>query len=437
VEKLVHIPKIFEFDEDERWRLSFSSSKIRLSVEDRAVTLKRVEPGFLGYFGSDPVYPTDEDLCVKTWVTTPQALTAWVAFDAWAYAPPGTSIGFRLSPDGAVQKYWDGSAWVDAHDGHLVGTTWVEGEWSTLQEVNDHISAFPVAQKAVQVIVNLRTTDPTVTPVVHGVGVLYEAFLNQYYDLIYDSLLAYVESICPSKEWVFRLVDDSAYIDLKAGTEYNVGTFNVVDVAKVFDQTNDPGHATNVKGSYDATTKRLTFASTILAGTEVWVQFSYQPTTAVITEQDFGTAAIPAVAIVGIDELRGARLPAGVWFKNRAAGTAVNVRSPYRTTLRLTMRIVADRQRDVSAILQLLQEKLSQEPLLTAVGTDEQYSMQIQKGMSDFGGPNLSDLVYKNFIIDILDVNYWVVGERTGSLVTSGLKASGDLSFTSGRAERP
>ena len=437
MEELVTLPKVFEFSEDNRARITLSdAAKVRLSVEDRLVTLRRVPPPEFKFFDA-PIYPTDDDIYVATWLSQPQAVTQWLRFDCWGTTPAGTSLGFRLSDDGVTQKYWDGSAWSAAADGYYLGTTWVPGDWNSVQEVADHVAEFSAAAKAIQVIVNLKTTDPSATPTVEGVGLAYEAFIDQDYDLNDASLLSYLSELRPTKDWVFRLVDDSSYILIQPGKEYNVGTFIVAEVIDVYDQVNDPRHTTNLFASYDPATGKLTFSKTIPAGVEVWVRFKYRPTVAITTEQDYALAHIPAIVIDNMDELRGAKMQAEVAFKDRAAGTALIVRGPYRATLRYTLRIVADRGRDISAIRSGLLKKLTQEPLLTGYGTDEQYSMQVQKGLSNFGSPNLSDLLYKHLTIDILDVCYWTAGTRTANLVTAGLKASGDLSFLSGSAERP
>jgi hypothetical protein len=437
VEELVTLPKVFEFSEDARTRITLSdATKVHLSLEDRLVVLQRVPTAGLKFFEA-PTYPTDEDLYVATWLAKPKAVTQWLKFDFWGTTPDGTSLGFRLSDDGIVQQYWDGSTWSPATNGHVLGTTWVPGNWNTVQEVTDHISEFSAAAKAIQVIINLKTTYPTVTPSIQGVGIAYEAFIDQDYDLNENSLMAYLGELRPMKDWIFRLVDDSVYITIKAGEEYNVGTFNVVDVTQVYDQTNDSQHTVNLFTSYDSATGKLTFTKTVSAGIEVWIRFSYQPTVAITTEQDYALAHIPALVIDNMDELHGARMQADIAFKDRAAGTALIVRGPYRATLRYTLRLIADRGRDLSAIRSKLLQKFTQEPLLVSYGTGERYSMQIQKGVANFGSPNLSDLLYKHFTIDILDVCYWTAGTLVANLVTTGLKTSGDLSFLSGSAERP
>lgn len=428
MEQLQLLPKIFEFGEDERWHMAFSDlTKIRLSTEDQVVMLKRLDPGVLGSF-SPPVYPTDDDIYVKSWLTNPKAVRRWMGFDYWGDTPAGTSISFRLSSDGATQKFWNGTSWATA----------TAGQWNTVQEIVDHIASFTLATKSIQVISRLKTTDSSKTPTLRGVGVLYEAFIDPYYDFNYDTLVPYLASIRPSKDWTLRILEDTETLDLLPDTDYSVEPFNIQDVIEVFNETDDHGHLVNLKASFNLVNRRLVLTEELEAGKEIWLRFSYQPEVAIMTNIDYGVVEkVPAIVVENVDALFGQPLPEGVAFRNRTAKTAVIVNSPFRQKLRYTLRVIATRGRDVAAMLTMLYRKIGTTPLMVSPGTDEELPISIQKPLADYGSPGLSDVNNKRVILEFSNVNYWTEGERSANLVTSGLTATGDLDFLSGTMERP
>jgi hypothetical protein len=428
MEQLQLLPKIFEFGEDERWHMTFSDlAKIRLSTEDQVVMLKRTDPGMFGSF-NPPVYPLDDDIYVKTWLTNPKSVTRWAGFDYWGEEPVGTSIRFRLSSDGTTQKFWNGTAWATA----------VAGQWNTVQEIVDHIETFPVTAKAIQVVACLKTTDSSKTPVLRGIGVLYEAFIDPYYDFNYDTVIPYLASLRPAKDWTLRMLEDSDTLDLVPDTDYSVEPFNIQDVVSVFNETDDPDHTTNLKASFNVNTKRLVLTESLDAGVEVWLRFSYKPEVAIMTNLDYGVVEkVPAIVVENADSQFGQPLPEGIAFRNRTAKTAIIIKSPFRQKLRYTLRIIATRGRDVSALMTALLKKVGQEPLMVSPGTDEQLPVEIQKPLADYGVPGLSDVQNKRVVLEFSNVNYWTEGERSANLVTSGLTATGDLDFLSGTMQRP
>lgn len=424
MEQTIKIVSVFEFNEDERNRLVFSDpNKVRLDPQMHRLALKRVPVQRMQSLGFPIEYPTDENLYVKTWLTRPNAMTQCIGFDCWADVPKGTSLGFRLSRDGAEQLWWDGSDWSPA----------AAGEWNTVEEVNVNINDLEFTDKSIQVIVNLKTTDKAATPFVYGVAVLCDAFFDPEYDLVFDTLIPFLSSIRPVKDWSFELIADTNTMEFAAGKDYSVEPFDIVDVVGAYDHTNDPAHQTNIAQSYNPTTKTLTLDDDYTAGTRIWVRFSYKLPVAIHTHQDFThVEKLPSIIIDDIDVLFPSQMHGYTAVRDRENSTAVCVRGPFRATMRYTLLIMADRQRDTAAIQTALAKKVASQQILVSYATGDEYTLRMHRHTGAAGKSNLSDIVEKKLQLDILDVCYWTEGTRSANVVTTGLIGSGDVTFRSG-----
>jgi len=425
--------KTFEFTADERTKLTFSDpTKVRLNPRTQCIELKD-ENGWDEPDGvSAAVYPTDDDLYVKTWLWNPKAVQAWVGFDYWSSLkswstgePVGTSVLFRLSADGTTQLWWSGSAWAVP----------AAGEWNTVQEIGDNIATFPIATKRLQVIINLKTTDPTQTPRVRAVGVLWDAFINFEYDLIFNSLVPLIETIRPAKDWSFPLVTDTDTMVMGSRQEYSVDPFDIQGVVAVYNEDDDPDHTVNLYSAFNTSTRTLTLTSVQAAGKRMWIRFTYKLRCDIMVHQDYAAVdKIPAVILEDIDERNSAQMPGYDAIRDRANKTAHKVHAPYRMTLRITARLVTGKNRDMAALHGDMMRLFRQTPLLKSEGLDEEYSLNLTREFDNAMNPNLSDLKQRRMVFDVMDVNYWVEGDEETGLTTTGLVSSGDVNFTSGKA---
>ena len=424
MKQIVTLAKYFEVDRDEYLATNFSDvTKVTLERRQGAAygRLKNLNTGALEVLGETPNYSVAADLYMKFDLWNPNALDSWGGFDLWGETPVGTSIGVRLSADGITHQYWNGSAWVTAS----------AGNWNTVQEINDNIPTFTETNKKVQVIVNLKTTDKTVTPTIEAVGILYDAYIDFDYDLVFDSLMARFKQMRPRKDWAVELNADSTTVDL--AVEHKVDPFDIKDVHAVYNHTNDPAHLSDILSSYNPSTKLVTLTASQDAGDNLWVIFSYQLQVVVQVHQDFGVVEkIPALIIEDIDDFETRQASGKEIIRNKALKTATAIEAPVSIDFRFTMKIMASRERDMAAIRTALVKEIEGNPLLTSYGLGEKYSMLWNKRINNMRGPNLSDLKEARMVLDILAVNWWLGGSQQQGLVTSGLTSSGDLAFTSG-----
>lgn len=430
METVYNLIKSFDFVERERANLTFSDpDKIRLNSQESCIQLKD-QDGNNEFYGLAPNYSTDDDLYVKTPLWSPDSLINWAGFDyiddityGASDALVSSSVRFRLSVNGTDQLWWNGASW----------DTPAPGEWNTVQEVHDNISTFPKADKKLQVIVNLKTTNSTETPKVLAIRILYSSSINFEYDLIYNSLVPYIESVRPIKDWGFNLITDTDAMNFSTDNDYPVDPFNIQDVIAIYNHDDDPDHSVNLLSDYNSSTKIATLTSSQSAGKLVWVRFTYKPRCDTMVHQDYKEVEkIPAIILEDINEINGVRLPGYTFVRDRAAKTAKLINAPYKMTLRVTARLVTDKNRDMAALHQSILALFSQSPLLTSKGLDEEYSIMPYREFNNVMTPNLSDLKNRIIIFDILDINFWIEGDQDSGIVTTGLKSSGDVTFTSG-----
>lgn len=170
--------KNFIFDERIRSALVFSDdTKIRLNSEDPRTPRLELKASF-------GLFPTEADLCVETPLTTPNALLKWLKFEAVKIGnelPIGTFVGFKLKTP-TNNYFWNGSSWAVA----------TLSDWMSEPDLNANISTFPIStvgSRSVGVIVNLRTTNPQVTPRITSLKLLGEFDIDYLDDIIYESFI--------------------------------------------------------------------------------------------------------------------------------------------------------------------------------------------------------------------------------------------------------
>jgi len=351
--------KRFQFEERNRSRITLGTD-VRLNPETHRLQLKETSAG---------TYPTTADLYAKTWVTTPERVRQWLSFEAEIVHPkddlgqPLTSAGYRLS-DGTDEYWWDGGAWT-------VNTT----DWNTEQEVAANISDFPATAKQLQVIINLVTTDETVTPELAAVKVLYSADIEHQEDYVYRSLVRLLRSeVRPISDYPIKLTAVTDVVDID---DYPLETpYNVVGVDSVFDHTADPNHFTDLLASYDAPTKVITLTSAVAAGNILWVKFIWEPEVAVTTAAEYTEVAkVPAIEISDINLVDSADTGTDDWVIDKGAGTAVKVFAPLQADIEFTLRGLTDSARDQHRLADELKRFFRNNPIIRSVGMDEEFRL--------------------------------------------------------------
>jgi hypothetical protein len=233
-------------------------------------------------------------------------LLNWLGFEAVKVndsLPPGTSIGFKAKTSSG-NYFWNGSAWV------LAGTS----DWMTEADFNANISTFPITQigsRAIGVVINLRTSTPTITPQIISLKLLGKFDVDFLDDVIYESFIRKLNTeFRTTSKIVFPLSQAASNIDLKTVLENKA--YNITGIRGVFNISDDPQKITNLANSYvpgnpkqDGFTFEpgtVDFLSAIPAGKLVEINFEYLPEIMVNTGQDyFEPASLPSLVIEDLE----------------------------------------------------------------------------------------------------------------------------------------
>jgi len=357
--RLRKIIKSFLFTEDKRSDLTLGA-KTRLDPVAHCLALE---------LDSSGSYSTDADLNIKTWVANPTSVKQWSGFEVRVTHPKidgqiFTSLGFRLS-DGINQRWWNGASWVidTAH-------------WNTEAEVAANISSFPATNLKLQVVINLKTTDVRITPLVYEVKVLYKSDIEFQEDIVYRSLVPLLKSeIRPRGRHQFVMLATGSTIDLD--DDYPIETpYNVVDIDAVFNHTDDPLHLTDLFSSFNSTTQIITLGSSISKDKQVWVDFLWEPEVAVTTSQDYSEVEkVPSIVLDDINLVDARDLPLGGSVVNKNAGTGVKISAPLRGDLDILMHMICDKSIDLMRLADEVKRFFANNSSLRSVGLDEKYRL--------------------------------------------------------------
>jgi len=379
--------KNFIFDERIRQGLVFSDpTKIRLNTEDKRDPRIQLKANTAGQF------PTDADIFVETPITTPNALQKWLKFEALVTedketmtVPAGTSLGFKIKTT-AGNRYWNGSAWAPA----------ALSNWNTEAEINANLDTFPIAtigDKGLGVVINLVTTDKTVTPKVKEAKFLGQFDIDVLDDLVYDGVIRKLNSTFRSSSVLrFPATGSISSIDLVTVLE-NKG-YNVVAIRAVYDLTDDPLKLTNLFDSYTPGAIRpdgftndpgtVTFNTTISSGNTVSIQFEYVPEFYIRSGQDFfEIPTFPSIIfenIISIDDrftIRDSNSAGQDFIREKSSLSAVEQRGARQQTIRFEYAVFTNRQLDQMRLVNDINAFWAREKSVRTFGLDCTYSLNI------------------------------------------------------------
>lgn len=379
----------------------------------------------LGTYGV-ATYPTDADLYVKTRLTNPEAVREWKGFEAYVVHKKVnntqvTSVGFRLS-DGTNEFYWNGSTWE-------VNTS----DWNTEDEVSANISAFPVTSKKLQVVVNLVTTDSSVTPELEEIRVLYGALLDsELEDMILRTIVRQLKTIRAVTRFPVKKASTGDTIDLD---DFPLDAdYNVVDVDSAFNHTDDPNHATDIYASH--TTKAngqvdvITLTGSIDAGKTVWLRLLYKPSIAVQTSRDYSEIEkIPSLLIEGVRSVNAVPRHGKDYVGKRSDFSAVVVPSPTQGDLEFTLLAIADKVVDGLRLSAAVKRWFGDNPIIRSSGLDEAYSLRLVDEYEHRGTASEEDMFSWRATFRVQQFNMWHRGSQAGYLVKR-FKTTGNVDVT-------
>lgn len=397
------LPKLFSFEEKNRSGLTFSdATKIRLNPSTNRVELK--VQSYNPVTGA-AVYPTDTDLTVTTWLANPDTLIAWAGFMAAPHSgdlPDGTSLRFKLN-DGTDDRYWGGSSW------DVAGPT----DWNTEAEVTANIADFPASSQQVAVIINLVTTDASVTPYVDGVALLMELDIDYVRSIVADAVLPSLRSdIRPNVDVTMR-ADGGDLLDLR-----DLKTYNVISILGVYNHDDDPKHQTNMLDSYDAATTTITLTGDVVRGTRMWVRMTVEPEVQLEWgSQDYSELSkLPAVVLENFD-LTGNTVTARFNVDDISANTATVRRDPFRLTLEFDVVLVAENNRTLLAMIDKALAHASNNTELHWPAVDERLDMSCNTAGLFRPRPSLKDEHTARHTLTLHNIYLWLEPEETIPLV--------------------
>ena len=394
--------KNFCFIEEERKNLSFSdTTKIRLNTEDK--TNQRI---MLKESGS--VFSTDANIFVETGLISPNAVNKWLSFEIIFRSgentplvlPVGTSIGVKVKTTGD-DYFWDGGAWA------VAGLS----DWSTEAQIRINIPTFPivtVGNKKIGFKINLVTTDENLTPEVFELKLLGEFDVETLDDLLYDSLIRLLNKEFRSTSVVLFNSGSSSIstIDLAAILE-NKG-YNIFNVTKVFNISDDNLKLNNLHGSYAQGAPKQdghtfepgieTFSSPIPADKWVLLHFDFVPEISVKVGQDyFEEPVYPHITFTRITEvaLRGFILPATNsvgkdFIRDKENDVAVQQLSPSQTSYRFDF-LLHTSPNDQFRLAKDFETFFSNNQILSTFGLDNKHAMQMVDKIDTVGNSTTND----------------------------------------------
>lgn len=396
--------KTFLFQEANRSRLTFSdSTKIRLNPATNRLELKIQSYNVVT---GDPVYPTDTDLTVTTWITNPQTLVQWLGFmmePLTPKQPANTQVRFKLH-DGTSDRWWNGATWAVAG----------AADWNTEQEVSANISSFPVTTKQLAVVLNLVSDDGTATPTVKDLEILMAVDIDYLKSLFVDSLLEDLkEDIRPVVDYGIRAPggDKVDLRDLETA-------FNIISLEAVYNHDIDPEHTTDLLSSYNATTKTIVLTSSVDRGTRLWIKFVAEPEGYLeYGSQDYTEVTkLPAIVIESID-ITGNTVNARFEVKNLNDYTATIRLTPFKLSAEFDIVLLAEKSRTQLVMSESALKYMATTPLLHWRAVDEHLSMYpVEQGLMR-QRPTLKDEHSNRFTLRVENIYLWLKPEEVVNLV--------------------
>lgn len=288
---LNRIIKNWCFDEKIRNELVLSDpTKVRLNTENK------LEPGIQLKADGAGNFSLDDDLFIETPLIEANAVKEWLLFEPIFFheqgnldLPAGTSLGFKVKTS-AGNYYWDGGNWV------VAGLS----NWNTEAEIRINISTFPIVtigNKKIGFVINLKTTDKTVTPKVSELKLLGKFDIEYFDDLVYDSLIRLLNINFRSTSVVRFATDSSSISSIDLATILENKGYNIFNVESVYNLTDDPLKLNNLHDSYTPGAAKQdghtfeygteTFTASIPVGKWVDIKFIYVPEISVKVNQDY------------------------------------------------------------------------------------------------------------------------------------------------------
>ena len=409
---LTTIGHSFEFDPNRRDDYEFS--------DPTKITLGGATGGFpvLKKDATTGLYPTADDIYIRTRLLAPNAVRQWVG--VWARvvnAKDGTgavvtSVQYRLN-DGTNDYYWSGAAWVVAG----------AGNWNTLDDVATNLSTFPVTAHQIRLVFNLKTTDGNYTPTVVESLIAFDAAIPSFAEeTIYRTIV--------------RLLRDNVRTTLDSAVRWNGGTSYLIDIESfddalyfdqepmivgvdcAFDLTSDPDQYNNILSGYNSTTKVITLTTPVSPGSVVLFRLIVVPLVALSTHEDYDQqSGVPAVVLRSYQELFSNQIP-GVNHALTGGADAITFRGPRQVRIEIPLDIFASRGLEVARTCESVQRFIKTNPVVRSPGLDSMLRLDIDDEMGHYPRPDEDNVQRGTLTLMVGGAEKWLYGTGSGSIVT-------------------
>lgn len=400
------IPHSFDFGEERRAAMTLSDdTKVRLDPEDLSLKLLA---------DSDGVFPTDDDLNIITYEINPRSAKVWTGFQALDTLPDNTLLQYRLH-DGTDERYWGGSSW------DVAGTS----DWNTEAEIYANIGTFPVSK--LRIVVNLKSTDGVSTPEVQSILVGYQAEICFLDDWVYRTLVPYFEdNIRPWARWTLEKGTTGTTVDLNSFPLDS--NFNIQDVVRVYNETDDPGYSTDILSSYDTGTKIITLTVSVDAGKILWIEFVYAlPVIVTTTSTDFTQVrSVPCIVLENIRIVDRQRFWVNNSVVDKATGDLVIYPPSWTIKLALDVVMLAPTSVDGMRLTETVQAYLENNRIISADGTDIPYDINVIDPWVRTDMTEFSNLETSRMSIEVCNLQAWLRTAITGEKAVQSFKITGD-----------
>jgi hypothetical protein len=362
-----NVLKVFDFAENQRNRLAIGAGA-RLNPQLHKLMLKLTNGG----------YSTDSDIQVATWLSEPKSIKKWLVFYVKSDEPDATSLGYRLSDDGINPMYWDGLEWRAP----------VGSEWNTESEINEGIQEFPTSNTAIQVIINLKTTDAAYTPSVFEVHLAYESDVNYQEDYVRSLIRAVRTNVRPIADYRTTVKRSTTTITLDSiETPYNIAS-----VDSVFNVSDDPNLQEDLFSSFDSATKTITLSKEVDGGSTIHVRFVYEPKIALTTSQDYTELdKVPAIIVESVSTGQSHDV-GNQHIINKSTGDGYVWKNLYQVDIEVPMRMVTDKAIDQQRLSDAMKAFFSSNPFLVSIARDERYRLWLINDYDQLTYPTQSEL---------------------------------------------
>jgi hypothetical protein len=398
------------FSEFYRDQITLSdSTKVRLDASDSKIKLKA---------DSDGKYSTDSNLWAKSQFFWPRKGIQWQGFFSDSYTPTDTSLGYKIN-NGTNDYYWNGASWV------IAGAS----DWNTEIEIADNISSFD--HRKIAVVVNLVTTDETVTPTISQYFVGYTAkivFMEQW---VFRTIVPNLRNnVRPLSGWVITQKTTGTTIDLDNHRQNT--PFDITDVAYVYNYTDDSDLETNILSSYNPTTKVITLNTSVDAGKKVWLEFEYKPVVAVNTSVDYlEVAKVPAIIIENLRVEKSIRHGYNNELVNKGdVSKTISYEPPWQCKLKGDIKILTASSADDMAMFEEIVRYISDNQSINIAATDEYVDWFITDYYSRDSGAENNDLRTSGISFEMRWLKAWLRAKKTsanGVYSISGFKTTGNV----------